>query len=262
MTNWVLDPVGRNSSGKAALGATVQESFDCEGLEQAYRILNVRSAASDDDRTARARIRDAAIVCFAERGVAGTSVRAIAAAASVSPGLVIHHYGSKDALRVACDQYVVERIYEVKAEATAAGLGMNPIAPVDALAADPPIAGYLARALVDDSSHVADLVDALVANGVALSEQAVANGLMNPAPDEYARAAVITIWSLGALVLSHHLLRLLGGSELAPTGQALAQSPAYLSAVIDILANPPLTETTGQLYRAALAADDPGKDST
>ena len=95
-------------------------------------------------------------------------MRAIAAAASVSPGLVIHHYGSKDGLRVACDQYVAQRIYDVKAEATSAGLGMNPLAPVDALAAEPPIAGYLARALVEDSSHVADLVDALVANGVAL----------------------------------------------------------------------------------------------
>ena len=222
----------------------------------------MRSAPPDDDRTARARIRDAAIACFAEQGVAATSVRTIAAAASVSPGLVIHHYGSKGGLRVACDQYVAQRIYDVKAEATSAGLGMNPLAPVDALAADPPIAGYLARALVDDSSHVADLVDALVANGVALSEQAVANGLMNPAPDEYARSAVITIWSLGALVLSHHLLRLLGGSDSAQRGQSLAQSPAYLSAVIDILANPPLTEPTGQLYRAALTAADPRKDIT
>jgi len=53
--------------------------------------------------TSRARLRDAAIELFAERGFDKTSVKAIAEAAGVSPGLVIHHYGSKDELRRVCD---------------------------------------------------------------------------------------------------------------------------------------------------------------
>ena len=44
----------------------------------------------------------------------------------MSPGLVIHHYGSKDALRVACDEWVAQRIYEVKSEAIDDGLAMIP----------------------------------------------------------------------------------------------------------------------------------------
>jgi AcrR family transcriptional regulator len=67
----------------------------------------MRSTGSDD-LTTRARIRDAAIVLFGRDGFPATSVRAIATAAAVSPALVLHHFGSKDELRAACDTYIVE----------------------------------------------------------------------------------------------------------------------------------------------------------
>jgi AcrR family transcriptional regulator len=63
-----------------------------------------------DDLTARAGIRDAALVQFAERGVASTTMRAIAAHAGVSPGLVQQHFGSKDGLREACDRDVQDLV--------------------------------------------------------------------------------------------------------------------------------------------------------
>ena len=50
--------------------------------------------ATDGDLTAKAVIRNTALRLFAERGPDGVSVREIAAAAGVSPALVIHHYGS------------------------------------------------------------------------------------------------------------------------------------------------------------------------
>ena len=46
----------------------------------------------DGDLTARARIRDAALRLFAERGVEGVTIREIAEAAGVSGGLVRHHF--------------------------------------------------------------------------------------------------------------------------------------------------------------------------
>lgn len=46
----------------------------------------------------REAILDAARVTFAERGFAGTTVRAVAAGASVDPALVHHFYGTKDEL--------------------------------------------------------------------------------------------------------------------------------------------------------------------
>ena len=73
------------------------------------RSMNVDPQAPNRDRTTRARIRDAAIAVFGEQGFS-TGVRAVAAAAGVSPGLVNHHFGSKDGLRAECDAHVLEAI--------------------------------------------------------------------------------------------------------------------------------------------------------
>ena len=72
-----------------------------------FSVLNMRSAS--DDRTAIARIRDAAIQQWGEQGF-NVGLRSIAEAAGVSAALVIHHFGSKDGLRKECDDYIAEEI--------------------------------------------------------------------------------------------------------------------------------------------------------
>ncbi len=64
--------------------------------------------ASDEDLTAKARIRNAALDLYAERGEDRVSMRAVAAAAGVAVGLVQHHFKTKDGLRVAVEQLVVD----------------------------------------------------------------------------------------------------------------------------------------------------------
>jgi len=125
-----------------------------------------------DDRTTRARIRDAAIGCFAENGIAGTTARKIATAAGVSPGLVIHHFGSMDGLRNACDEYVAAIIRQEKQEAMAAGPGLDLLAALRDSKAGSGM-GYLARVLADDSPAVAALVDDLVADAEGYFQQGV-----------------------------------------------------------------------------------------
>jgi AcrR family transcriptional regulator len=49
----------------------------------------------------REQLLDAALELFAERGVDGTSVKALAQAAGVTPGLLYHYFESKEALVVA-----------------------------------------------------------------------------------------------------------------------------------------------------------------
>lgn len=70
------------------------------------------SSIGPTDLTSRARVRDAAIELIANVGFERATVKAIAAAAGVSPGLVIHHYGSKDALRDACDAHVIASLID------------------------------------------------------------------------------------------------------------------------------------------------------
>ncbi|MFA9432376.1 TetR/AcrR family transcriptional regulator [Egicoccus sp. AB-alg2] len=180
-----------------------------------------RDPESETDLTARARIRDAAITCFAEHGVAKTSVRAIAKAAGVSPALVIHHFGSKDALRVACDRHVQALVREQKSAAMAQGPGMDPLAALRAYDDGPPLLSYLAKTLIDGSPHVAELVDEMVADAVGYMQQGVETGMLRPTDDPYGRAAVLTLWSLGALVLHEHVQRLLGADLLGDPSQSL-----------------------------------------
>lgn len=203
------------------------------------------------DFTARARIRDAAITCFAESGVDGTTVREIASVAGVSPGLVMHHFGSKVALREECDTYVVDLIISGKREAIEHSWSLDSLAYVRSLESGPPVLRYLARTLVDGSPQVAVLVDRMVADGEAISRQAVAAGLMNPSDDERARAAVLTIWSLGALVLHEQISRLLGEDLLGDVTQATR----YMSAATEVLGRPPLTDELYRQVRDALIVE-------
>ena len=80
----------------------------------------MRSAGPcSDDLTARARIRDAAVELIGRDGFDGLTVRVVAKQAGVSPGLVIHYFGSKDGLRAECEEFVGDRIHEAIEQATA-----------------------------------------------------------------------------------------------------------------------------------------------
>lgn len=66
------------------------------------------SNTADQDLTAKARIRNCALQLYAANGEDRTSMRAIASAAGVTVGLVVHHFGTKDGLRDAVEQAIVE----------------------------------------------------------------------------------------------------------------------------------------------------------
>ena len=72
-------------------------------------------STAHEDLTGRARLRDAAIECFAAQGF-DESLRAIAARAGVSAGLVRHHFGSKEQLRAECDATVLKRYQRLKVD--------------------------------------------------------------------------------------------------------------------------------------------------
>lgn len=165
---------------------------------------------SDEDRTARARIRDAAIARFATQGAAATSVKAIAGDVGVSPALVFHHFGSKDGLREVCDKYVLETIEVQKRDALAAGPRLDILAALRSQGAGPPVLRYLARMLIDGSPAAAALVDGMVEVGQTAWEEGVRSGMLVPVDNRQDLIAVLALWSLGLLVLHEHAERLLG----------------------------------------------------
>jgi AcrR family transcriptional regulator len=199
------------------------------------------------DLTARARIRDAAMRCFAEQGAKATTLRVVAEQAGVTPGLVSHHFGTKQGLRQACDAYVLEYLREGITEA----IDERGLADPDFLGtvyqSAPLVLRYLARALVDGSTAAASLFD----NVVALTEEYLASHPPQQGAsraDPRAQAAVLIAMRLGMWVLHDHLARALGADALTPellsrVSAALADimSPEFVGSDLLALARTGLT---------------------
>jgi AcrR family transcriptional regulator len=132
------------------------------------------------DLTAKARIRNAALELYADFGEDGTSMRAIAAAAGVTVGLVVHHFTTKDGLREAIEQRVVELFAEAISAVPADTAPTRMVAASDEavahmLAANPAVIGYLRRAVLDQTGHrgrILELLTDLSAERVATLREA------------------------------------------------------------------------------------------
>lgn len=175
----------------------------------------VRSSA---DLTARARLRDAAIECFSLRGFEA-SVREISARAGVSPGLVRHHFGTKDQLRAECDEEVLRRYREIKGD----GLTMPPsqaIGMLSQLDEFAPTFVYILRSVRDGGAAGREFVEHMIADALVFSEAAVKSGVLKPSRDPAARARYLVTSSLGGLLVQ---LTLRPDLELADFGTVIAQ---------------------------------------
>ncbi|MEV6767127.1 TetR family transcriptional regulator [Nocardia sp. NPDC051030] len=155
---------------------------------------------SADDLTTRARIRDAAIVAFGEQGF-GVGIRAIAAAAGVSPGLVIHHFGSKDNLRQECDDHVREVIRVAKMDyiehPSPNGL-MQQLAEIEDFA---PLMAYLLRSFQSGGSLLVTFFDHMVEDVEQYLTAGIANGTIRAPKDLKAMARYVATTNGGGMVM-------------------------------------------------------------
>jgi AcrR family transcriptional regulator len=195
-----------------------------------------------EDLTARARIRDAALRLFAERGIDGATIRDIARAAGVSAGLVRHHFGSKEALRDACDAYALDRAMHIKEQAVLQGQAADPAF----LPATHPtmllLMRYFARSMVDGSAAAAALFDQMV----ELAEQWISRHHPGITADPRAYAAVLVAMQTGPLVMHDHLSRALGADILGPEGHVRMSK-----ATVDFYSHPLLSpELAAQAHAA------------
>ncbi|MCG7597009.1 TetR/AcrR family transcriptional regulator [Mycobacterium sp. PSTR-4-N] len=155
---------------------------------------------SADDLTAVARIRDAAIDLFGRDGFR-VSVRAIAAAAGVSPGLVIHHFGSKDNLHRACDDHVAETIRTAKSETIQASDPATWLAQMAEIEHYAPMMAYLVRSLQSGGDLAKSLWRTMIDNTELYIEEGVRAGTIKPSVDPHARARFLGMAGGGAFLL-------------------------------------------------------------
>ena len=182
------------------------------------------------DLTARARIREAAIRLFAEQGVEETAILDIAKDAGVSGGLIRHHFGSKDGLRVACDTYVLSELVRFKLDALEKEQ-TDPDFLVTFDARQVLLRRYFGRAMIDGSPAAASRFDDIVDE----FEQWLIDHPGLHVADARACAAVMTAMDIGVQAMQDHIARALGEGSRAPELQeriALAYRDIYSTALL------------------------------
>lgn len=152
------------------------------------------------DLTAAARIRDAAIAQFGEHGF-GVGLRAIAEAAGVSAALVIHHFGSKEGLRKACDDHIAEEIRNSKSEALRSNDPATWFAQMAEIESYAPMMAYLVRSMQSGGELAKMLWRRMIDNAEEYLDEGVRAGTIKPSRDPHARARYMGITGGGGFLL-------------------------------------------------------------
>ncbi len=176
---------------------------------------------STEDPIARVRIRDAALKHFAEHGYDRATIRAIAQSAGVSHGMLRHHFGSKLALREACDHYVFEVLHRLNNE-----LLQAPRAGTRSHRTSRQVWQYAVRSLADGSPTAAAIFDEMV----TMTERTLEwpnHIASNEVARKRIRATVLTAMASGIPLFREHLSRALGVDVLAPEGNELVMTTLF-----------------------------------
>lgn len=196
------------------------------GAEQTFSVLNVHSAADEGDLTAKANIRNAALRLFAERGHDAVTVREIAAAAGVSPGLVVHHFDSKEGLRAAVDAYAAQAFdslfamdsQDLASAMTGDNVGSIAEMLVRAFPRGSPLPAYLRRLFLVNDPAGAALFGRWYALTRRLLDSMTEMGVVGPAEDPAVRAAFFLVNDLALVLLRNQIAAAIGVDPLTPEG--------------------------------------------
>lgn len=156
--------------------------------------------SAPEDRTALARIRDAAIDQWGQHGFQ-VGLRAIAEAAGVSAALVIHHFGSKEGLRAACDDHIAEEVRSGKLESMRANDPATWFAQLAEIESYAPLMAYLVRSMQSGSELAKTLWRKMIADAEEYIAEGVRNGVLKPSRDPTARAKYMVLSGGGGFLL-------------------------------------------------------------
>ncbi len=173
-----------------------------------------------DTPDGRQRLITTALALFAERGFDGVTVRDLARASDVSIGLINHHFGSKEGLREAVDDYFMAQFEE--AQQVLPGPDDDaPPAPLDEWADDwinrhedeaSALFGYFRRALLDESEWGAKIFARFYAIAQDTVTRMDARGLIRPDVDRLWLPFLMVYLELGTTLLDPYVKRILGRS--------------------------------------------------
>ena len=157
---------------------------------------------AEQRRRTEARILDAATQLFLAAGYERTTIRAVASAAGVDAGLVMHYFGAK--------QELFRRVIEMAPVPEVSGAPEQILAALaDRLASEPVASLTLLRSMLTNPEAAS-----AASAGIASYEAQIAQAI--PASDARLRAAIISAITLG-ITVSRHLIK---SDELATADPA------------------------------------------
>src|SRR5699024_2625581 len=121
-----------------------------------YSVSSKQGKMSSADKAYRGgagRDVEAAVLLFGQQRQRGTAMKDIATEAGVSQALIVHHFGTKDALRKTCDYYVARLIRVRKKETIDSGPRFDPFTALRQLGGSRALLQYLTRALTEGGTN-------------------------------------------------------------------------------------------------------------
>src|SRR3954469_1117005 len=179
-------------------------------------------AAGPEALTASARVRNAALELFAARGTKATTIRDVAKAAGVSPGLVQHHFGTKAGLRKAVDEFVLNDAREtitdlpLPLDERSAEFARR----MGAVVRDRPAAVlYLARSAADGDEVALETFRALVEFGVPQFKEMEKAGQLHDGLDLEWAVLEMLLFNLSSMLFRPAIEHALGESIMSEKGR-------------------------------------------
>lgn len=162
-------------------------------------------------QTTRDQLLSIAVEMFAEKGFAGTSLRSIAKQAEVSPALLVHHFGTKDAL---VKEAISKTLGDWVADEKSAILddASHQVENWQSLAAKGTASlNFFRQALLAGGEYSQRLFHAAFLESEALLDQMQAVGRLKDISDKQTTALMMTISGLGSVLFMNQIEQTLGG---------------------------------------------------
>ena len=193
-------------------------------------------------RTTRDQLLSIATEMFAENGFAGTSLRSIAKQAEVSPALLVHHFGTKDAL---VKEAISKTLGDWVADEKAAMLDdeSHQVENWQSLAAKGATSlNFFKQALLAGGEYSQRLFNAAFLESEALLDEMQELGRLKDISDKQTIALMMTISGLGSVLFMSQIEHTLGGpissdhvaSRLVNANHEMMQDGVFLPATATI----------------------------
>lgn len=188
-----------------------------------YRLHYDRMVVNRTDVTALARIRKAALRLFAARGEAATSIRDVARAADVSPGLVQHYFPSKAALRAGVNDHVAAIAVDAFSDVDPASSPLSSAKElgerITGLVREHPDAlRYVARSVIDGDEAGLALFDVFVEIATGIQGRLADEGMLQPDLDLRWAALNVVLINLATVLFEQAVDRHLPEPFFSPPG--------------------------------------------